>query len=121
MTATARAKPQRRKSQRWQDAEEMRWAIRHWAVCIGVKSPAVYFRAMQTKWASISSGGRMTMDTSLLAVPKDLGEFVIVHELVHLLAPNHGRVFKAFMDAYMPDWQERAARLQACARPAVRA
>lgn len=99
----------------------MRWAIRHWAVRIGVKAPAVYFRAMRTKWASMSTGGRMTMDTGLLTVPKDLGEFVIVHELVHLLAPNHGRVFKAFMHAYLPDWQERAARLKSYARRTIRA
>jgi len=41
-----------------------------------------------------------------------LGEFVIVHELVHLLAPNHGRVFKSFMHAYLPDWEERELRLR---------
>jgi hypothetical protein len=35
----------------------------------------------------------------LLTMPKDLGEFVIVHELVHLLAPKHGRLFKLFMNA----------------------
>jgi predicted metal-dependent hydrolase len=44
-------------------------------------------------------------------VPKHLGEFVIVHELVHLLAPNHGKVFKSFMLAYLPDWEERELRL----------
>jgi len=37
---------------------------------------------------------------------------VIVHELVHLLAPNHGKVFKSFMYAYMPDWEKREAALQ---------
>jgi predicted metal-dependent hydrolase len=41
-----------------------------------------------------------------------LGEFVIVHELVHLLAPNHGKVFKSFMSAYLPDWQEREKELR---------
>ena len=44
------------------------------------------------------------IDTDL---PKTLCEFVIVHELVHLLAPNHGKVFKSFMSAYLPDWEER--------------
>jgi hypothetical protein len=52
-------------------------------------------------------GGRLTLNGELLDLPRDLGEFVIVHELVHLLAPNHGRVFKSFLHAYLPDWQAR--------------
>jgi predicted metal-dependent hydrolase len=35
-----------------------------------------------------------------------------VHELVHLLAPNHGKVFKSFMHAYLPDWEMREKQLQ---------
>ena len=42
-----------------------------------------------------------------------LGEFVIVHEFVHLLAPIHGRLFRSFMHAYLPDWEERQQDLQA--------
>jgi predicted metal-dependent hydrolase len=68
-------------------------------------------RWMQTKWASLSTVGRLTLNAELLDLPKDLGEFVIVHELVHLLAPNHGKVFKSFMHAYMPDWESREDRL----------
>ena len=59
------------------------------------------------QWASISTNGRLTLNTDLLDLPEALGEFVIVHELVHLLAPNHGKVFKSFMSAYLPDWEER--------------
>jgi predicted metal-dependent hydrolase len=44
-------------------------------------------------------------------LPKPLGEFVVVHELVHLLVPNHGRVFKSFLYAYLPDWEEREHQL----------
>jgi predicted metal-dependent hydrolase len=97
----------------WHDADELRWAARHWAVRIGVKIPQVHLRPMTTKWASISTSGRLTLNTALLQLPKTLGEFVIVHELVHLLASNHGRVFKSFMYAYLPDWEEREQRLQA--------
>jgi predicted metal-dependent hydrolase len=43
---------------------------------------------------------------------KPLGEFVIAHELVHLLAPNHGKVFKSFMSAYQPGWEEREEMLR---------
>lgn len=96
----------------WEDAEELRWAVRHWATRIGVRTPQVHLREMSRKWASLSSVGRLTLNTELIGLPKDLGDFVIVHELVHLLAPNHGRVFKSFMHAYLPDWEEREHRLR---------
>ena len=96
----------------WQDAEELRWAVRHWAARIGVKAPQVHLREMHRKWASISGVGRLTLDTGLVGVPKELGEFVIVHELVHILAPNHGKVFKSFMHAYLPGWEVREAKLR---------
>lgn len=95
------------KDANWRDDDDMRWAAKHWAVRIGVKIAAIHIRPMNTKWASMSKTGRMTLDLDLLDIPKYLGEFVIVHELVHLLAANHGKVFKSFMYAYMPDWEER--------------
>jgi predicted metal-dependent hydrolase len=105
----------------WHDAEELRWAARHWAARIGVKLTRVQLRPMQTKWGSISTAGRLTLNTELVAMPKPLGEFVIVHELVHLLAPNHGRVFKSFMRAYMPDWQQRDRELRQSTKRAGKA
>lgn len=106
-----------RPAARWHDADELRWAARHWATRIGVKTPRIQLREMTSKWASISTAGRLTLNTDLLGVPKDLGEFVVVHELVHLLAPNHGKVFKSFMYAYLPDWQQREKVLQSYAEP----
>jgi predicted metal-dependent hydrolase len=96
---------------KWHDAEDLRWAVRDWATRIGVKGPQVHLREMRRKWASVSTAGRLTLNTELLGLPRELGEFVVVHELVHLLAPNHGRVFKSFMHAYMPDWQQREREL----------
>jgi predicted metal-dependent hydrolase len=92
---------------RWHDAEELKWAARHWAVRMSVKMPQIHVRRMRSKWASMSTGGRLTLNADLIALPKDLGDYVIVHELVHLLAPSHGKLFKSFMFAYMPDWEER--------------
>lgn len=100
----------------WQDAEELRWAVRYWAARIGVKAPQVHMREMHRKWASISTVGRLTLNTELIDLPKELGEFVIVHELVHRLAPNHGKVFKSFMHAYLPDWETRESKLRQFAR-----
>lgn len=97
----------------WHDADELRWAARHWATRLGVKLARLQLRQMRNKWASISTAGRLTLNTDLLTVPRRLGDFVIVHELVHLLAPNHGKVFKSFMHAYLPDWQQRERQLRA--------
>lgn len=96
----------------WTDAEDLRWAARHWATRLNVPPPQIQIRTMHTKWASISSNRRLTLASDLVTLPRELGEFVIVHELVHLLAPNHGKVFKSFMHAYLPDWEQRAAKLK---------
>lgn len=123
--------------ERWRDADELRWTARHWAARMGVRTPVIHIRQMTTKWGSLSrtvghtSGagrehasttvshyaGRLTLNSELLTLPRELGEFVIVHELVHLLAPNHGRVFKSFLHAYLPDWREREQRLRTITRP----
>ena len=100
---------------RWRDAGELRWAVRHWAARMGVRVAQIQVRGMSAKWASISTGGRLTLNCDLLDLPRSLGEFVVVHELVHLLAPNHGIVFKSFMQAYLPDWRERERQLHALA------
>lgn len=100
------------RSPRWSNSDELRWAVKHWASRIGVKVYQIHIREMTTKWASISTAGRLTLNSELVRMPKQLGEYVIVHELVHLLAPNHGKVFKSFMLAYLPDWEERDQKLR---------
>ncbi len=106
-TATAEAK--------WHDADEFRWCVRHWATRMGVRAPQIHLRRMTTKWASLSTSGRLTLNSELLDLPREWGEFVIVHELVHLLVPNHGKIFKSFLHAYMPGWEQRERDLQAYA------
>ncbi|ARU42635.1 MAG: M48 family metallopeptidase [Armatimonadota bacterium] len=96
----------------WVNAEEMRWTARHWATTMGLERSGIRIMPLKKKWGSMSLRGWMTLSSELLDLPKELGEYVIVHELVHQLAPNHGRVFKAFLKSYMPDWEERHALLQ---------
>ncbi len=96
----------------WHDADDLRWAVRGWATRIGVKVAQIHLRPMTTKWASMSLAGRLTLNTELLDLPRELGEYVIVHELVHLLVPNHGKVFKSFLAAYLPEWEERERALR---------
>jgi predicted metal-dependent hydrolase len=96
---------------KWHDIEDLHWAVRHWATRMNVQSPTVQMRAMRRKWASLSRRGRLTVDAKLLDLPRDLGEYVIVHELVHLLVPSHSKLFKSYLHAYLPDWEARQARL----------
>jgi hypothetical protein len=101
-----------RRSKHSAHADDLRWVVREWAAGMNIKAPNVHVRQMKTKWASISTAGRLTLNLDLLTLPQDLVDFVVVHELVHLLAPNHGRLFKSFMYAYLPDWEKREQRLR---------
>lgn len=103
----------------WRDADDLRWAARHWATRIGVRLRQVHIRSMTNKWASMSTAGRLTLDPDILTLPQELGEYIIVHELVHLLAPNHGKVFKSFMLAYLPNWAARDEALRTYAAAAA--
>ncbi len=96
----------------WHDAEEMKWAARQWAARVGVKLPQIQIRKMSQKWASMSTSGRLTLNAELLELPRDIGEFVIVHEVLHLIAPSHGKVFKSFLYAYLPNWHDLERRLR---------
>jgi len=60
---------------------------------------------MARKWASCSSDGRITFNSELFAQPYRFQEFVIVHELLHLKIPNHGKLFKSLLSAHLPEWR----------------
>lgn len=109
-TTPLQAKPQT--ETQWKDAQALKDAVQEWSKHIQVQVKQIQLRPMRRKWASISTTGRLTLNTELLDLPKELGEFVIVHELVHLLVPNHGKVFKCFMSVYLPDWEKLERRLQ---------
>jgi predicted metal-dependent hydrolase len=111
MTLTHYVKP-RASSAMWHSPEDIKAAAYEWANRMHINLLQVHIRSMRRKWASISTIGRLTLSADLLEIPKELGEFVIVHELVHLLVPNHGKVFKSFMHAYLPDWEEKEQLLQ---------
>lgn len=75
--------------------------VRAWAERIAVDIKEIHLRPMKRKWASCSSRGRLTFDTDLLHQPAAFRAEVIVHELVHLKVPNHGRLFRSTKEAYL--------------------
>lgn len=72
-----------------------------WARKIGVAPKQVHLRPMRRKWGSCSTAGRVTFDTGLFGEPAEFRKEVIVHELLHLKVPNHGKLFKALLRAYL--------------------
>lgn len=66
------------------------------------------------KWASCSSSGANTFSRELLDLDRDFGEAVIVHELVHLKVPNHGKLFRSLVQSFtrdrLPDVSEDRAK-----------
>ena len=60
---------------------------------------------MVHKWGSCSSRGTVTLAEDLADRPAEFQNVVVVHELLHLRIPNHGRLFRALMSAHVPDWR----------------
>ena len=79
--------------------------VRVWAKRIRVQPTQVRMQHMSRKWASCSTRGWMTFSEDLLREPETFQEYVILHELLHLKVPNHGKLFKSLLSAYMPDWK----------------
>lgn len=77
--------------------------VRRWAGRIGVEPREIHLKPMKRKWASCSTRGRLTFDTDLLRQPPPFRDEVIVHELLHLKVPNHGKLFKALLRAHLAD------------------
>ncbi|HEV2381595.1 MAG TPA: M48 family metallopeptidase [Terriglobia bacterium] len=75
----------------------------NWSSCGRLRAVAI--RKMRNKWARCSTAGRLTFDESLLAKPSKLQDYVIVHELLHIRVPNHGKLWKSLMRAYLGDYE----------------
>ena len=90
---------------------DLRRMMTIWGKVLGVKPARVQVRTMYRKWGSCSSKGTICLNSGLCSVDYELAEYVVVHELVHLIHFNHGRDFKALMTRTLPDWREREAAL----------
>lgn len=75
--------------------------VAEWMTTIRVEPKEVHVRPMSRKWGSCSTAGRVTFDAGLLQQTAEFRRHVIVHELLHLKVPNHGKLFKALLKAYL--------------------
>lgn len=72
-----------------------------WAKRIGVEPKEIRVRLMKNKWASCSSNGRLTFNSEILQQPASFRREAIVHELLHLKIPNHGKLFKNLLRSFL--------------------
>lgn len=86
--------------------------VHDWAAKLDVEVNHVAIRKMSTKWASCSTEGNLTFNSELLLLEEEICDYVIVHELLHLSAPNHGRLWKSLMRAYLGDYEAVDRRLK---------
>ena len=85
--------------------------IRKWEPRLGVKVAAYYLQRMKTRWGGCNHRARsIRLNTELVKKPKDLLEYVVVHEMAHLIVPTHSERFVALLTEHYPGW--RAARAE---------
>lgn len=79
-----------------------RYSIRH---------PQITIRQMRSRWGSCTESGKMTLNIKLIQVPRQFIDYVIVHELCHLIEHNHSAEFYTLMTRILPDWEDRREKL----------
>jgi len=80
--------------------------LARWQPLLGVEAERWFVQRMKTKWGSCNHGARtIRLNTELAKKPTECLEYIVVHELVHLLEPTHNARFIALMDRFMPKWQ----------------
>ena len=86
--------------------------LEKWERIIGVKTNSFGVKNMKTRWGTCNSRAkRVWFNLQLAKMPPACLEYIVVHELVHLLETGHGDVFKGYMDRFLPDWRIRKKEL----------
>ncbi len=88
--------------------------IKRWEPRLGVKVRAYYLQRMKTRWGSCNHArGHVRLNTELVKKPRHLLEYVLVHEMAHLIAPTHDERFVAILDKHFPLWRDARSELNA--------
>lgn len=86
--------------------------IKKWEPKLGVTVAGYFLQRMKTKWGSCNHrAGHIRLNTELVKKPKDLLEYVIVHEMTHLCEPTHSERFTHLLSQHCPTWREARAEL----------
>ncbi len=84
--------------------------LAQWSPLLGVQVTGLGIRRMQSRWGSCTPAtGRIRLALELAKRRREALEYVVLHEMAHLLEPNHSPRFYAILDRHMPDWRSRRA------------
>ena len=96
----------------WRDKKEFKSRVLEWADKLGVRVRSLTIRPMRAKWASCSTAGNLSFNAELLDLDCEIGDYVIVHELLHFFVPNHGRLWKSLMRVHLGEYEKLEKRLR---------
>lgn len=86
--------------------------VKRWEPKLGVQVSAYYLQRMKTRWGSCNEKNRnIRLNTELVKKPRDLLEYVVVHEMAHLIEPTHSERFVSILQEHYPSWREARAEL----------
>lgn len=113
----------RAKAETASDEEQREWRavveaavpllLAKWEPVMGVRAKKLAYRNMKSRWGSCQPAtGRICINTRLALYPMECLEYVVVHELCHLLEPSHNKRFHALMTEFLPDWKDRERKLR---------
>ena len=97
---------------KWKDKDEFKDRVKEVAGKMDIQVRTLALRPMKNKWASCSTDGNLNFNKQLLVLDKELGDYVIVHELLHFNVPNHGKLWKSLMTAYLGDYEKIEKKLK---------
>ena len=78
----------------------------------GVTPTSLYIQEMENRWGSCTPKGKIILNTRLIMAPRPCIEYVITHELCHLLHPDHTKAFWKLLQKEMPDWERWKNKLE---------
>jgi predicted metal-dependent hydrolase len=78
---------------------------------LGISMPKWTIKNLKTRWGSCTEAGTITLNLRLIQVPKRAMDYVLVHELCHLVEHSHSQRFYLLLDRMMPDWRVRRQHL----------
>lgn len=93
-------------------AERLEISLRRFANPEAHRPKGLIVRKIKRRWGSMSAAGRLLLNLRLIEAPATAIDYVITHELCHVVEPNHGQRFFALLTRVMPDWEKRKQHLE---------